>query len=400
MKITNVVTHLLTSRWTDDPSYPQALHSTAVIRIETDAGIDGLGESTWGYFAPDAVPAMVDYFRPVLIGRDPFDLTRVTRAMMDDSVWWARSGAGRSVVSGLELALWDLKGKVLGVPVYQLLGGCVRDTIPVYASGGPSLWPLDDLVRKVEHYARIGYRATKLSTGYFQIPAGLQHQGRIDPVAFPYAQRLEVLVEGFERLRAEFGHSMDLAVDGHQGGVPNPIPVSEAVAIADALAPFRLRFYEEPLAYTNIDGYRELRARSKIPIAGGESLCGLDQFHALISGGCVDVVQPDIGFLGGLHETLRVIHHAEASNLGTAIHTGASMGPSLAASWHLAAAVHSVDWLEHVQAASSIQNDILLDTFKVRDGKVGLPSAPGLGVALPAGLIEKYRFVPSSGERT
>lgn len=400
MKITNVVTHLLTSRWTDDPSYPQALHSTAVIRIETDAGIDGLGESTWGYFAPDAVPAMVGYFRPVLIGRDPLDLTRVTRALMDDSVWWARSGAGRSVISGLELALWDLKGKALGVPVYQLLGGRVRDTIPVYASGGPSLWPLDDLVRKVEHYARLGYRATKLSTGYFQIPAGLQHQGRIDPVAFPYAQRLDVLVAGFERLRAEFGYSMDLAVDGHQGGVPNPIPVSEAVAIADALAPFRLRFYEEPLAYTNIDGYRELRARSTIPIAGGESLCGLDQFHALIAGGGVHVVQPDIGFVGGLHETLRVIHHAEASNLGTAIHTGASMGPSLAASWHLAAAVHSVDWLEHVQAASSIQNDILLDAFTVRDGTVGLPSAPGLGVALPAALIEKHRFVPCSGERT
>jgi L-alanine-DL-glutamate epimerase-like enolase superfamily enzyme len=400
MKITNVITHLLTARWTDDPSYPQALHSTAVIRIETDAGIDGLGESTWGYFAPDAVPAMVDYFRPVLIGRDPLDVTRVTRALMDDSVWWARSGAGRSVISGLELALWDLKGKALGMPVYQLLGGRVRDAIPVYASGGPSLWPLDDLVRKVEHYARLGYRATKLSTGYFQIPAGLQHQGRIDPVAFPYAQRLEVLVEGFERLRAEFGYAMDLAVDGHQGGVPNPIPVSEAVAIADALAPFRLRFYEEPLAYTNIDGYRELRARSKMPIAGGESLCGLDQFHALIAGGGVHVVQPDIGFVGGLHETLRVIHHAEASNLGTAIHTGASMGPSLAASWHLAAAVHSVDWLEHVQAASSIQNDILLDAFTVRDGKVGLPSAPGLGVALPAALIEKYRFVPCSGERT
>jgi L-alanine-DL-glutamate epimerase-like enolase superfamily enzyme len=76
------------------------------------------------------------------------------------------------------------------------------------------------------------------------------------------------------------------------------------------------------------------------------------------------------------------------------------MGPSLAASWHLAAAVHSVDWLEHVQAASSIQNDLLLDAFTVRDGTVGLPSAPGLGVALPAALIEKHRFVPCSGERT
>jgi L-alanine-DL-glutamate epimerase-like enolase superfamily enzyme len=294
-----------------------------------------------------------------------------------------------------------LKGKALGLPVYQLLGGKVRDRIPVYASGGPSLWPLDDLVRKVEYYAKRGYRAAKLSTGFFQLPPPASlHQGRILPVPFPFAEKIAVLTSGFERLRREFGGAMDLAIDGHQGGVPNPIPVSEAVCIAEALAPYRLRFYEEPLAYTNLDGYRELRARSPIPIAGGESLCGLDQFHALIARDCVHVIQPDLGFIGGLQETVRVIHHAEASNLGTALHTGASMGPSLAASWHLAAATYSIDWLEHVLAASSIQNDILVDEFKVHEGTVGLPTAPGLGVRLTPELLAKYRFVPSSGERT
>lgn len=401
MKITNLVTHLLTTQWVDDPSFPQMLHSTAVIRIETDAKIDGLGESTWGYFAPDAVPAMVEYFKPVLLGKDPMEITQLTRALIDDSVWWARSGAGRSVISGIELALWDLKGKALGLPVYQLLGGKVRERISVYASGGPSLWPLDELVRKVEYYAKLGYRATKLSTGFYQLPRGASsHQGRIEAVPFPFAEKLQVLASEFERLRREFGAAMDLAVDGHQGGVPNPISVNEAVATAEALAPHRLRFYEEPLAYTNVDGYCELRARSPIPIAGGESLCGLDQFHALISKQGVNIIQPDIGFVGGLQETVRIIHHAEASNLSTAIHTGASMGPSLAASWHLAAASYSVDWLEHVLAASSIQNDLMLDKFRVQDGTVGLPTAPGLGVHLPAELIEKYRFVPSSGERT
>lgn len=402
MKITNVITHLLTTRWTDDPAFPNALHSTAVIRIETDGGIDGLGETTWGYFAPDAVPAMVDYFKPVLLGKDPMELTQLTRELVNDSVWWARSGAGCSVISGIELALWDLRGKALKLPVHQLLGGAVRDRIPVYASGGPSLWPLDDLVRKVDYYAKLGYRTAKLSTGYYQIPPAteLQNQVRIDNVKFPFSQKLDVLVEGFTRLRQEFGHDMDLAVDGHQGGVPNPIPVSEAVATAEALAPFRLRFYEEPLAYTNIDGYCELRARSQIPIAGGESLCGLDQFHALISRGGVHMIQPDIGFVGGLAETVRIMHHAEAYNISTGIHTGASMGPSLSASWHLAAASYSVDWLEHVLAASSIQKDMMLDDFTVKDGTVGVPTAPGLGVQLTPELIEKYRFVPSSGERT
>jgi L-alanine-DL-glutamate epimerase-like enolase superfamily enzyme len=367
MKITRVSTQLLTARWTDDPSFPQALHSTAIIRIETDAEIEGLGELTWGYFAPDAVPAMVDYFQPALIGQDPLAITQLTRALVDDSVWWARSGAGKSVISGLELALWDLKA--LNVPVWQLLGGRVRDRIPVYASGGPSLWPLDHLVRKIEHYAGLGYRTAKLSTHYYNPPAALEHQARMTAVAFPFSRQLEVLHEGFTRLHAEFGDAIDFAIDGHQGGVPHPIPVSEAAGLATTLA-------------------------------RGESLCGLDQFHDLIARGGVDIIQPDLGFVGGLHETVRIMHHAEAHNLGTAIHTGASMGPSLAASWHLAAASHSVDWLEHVQAASSIHRDLLVDDFTVTEGTVGLPTAPGLGVRLTPELIEKYRFVPSSGERT
>jgi L-alanine-DL-glutamate epimerase-like enolase superfamily enzyme len=402
MKITDVKTHLLTSRWTDDPWYPQALHATAVLRIETDAGLDGLGESTWGYFAPEAVPAMVDYFKPVLIGQNPLELARLTRELVNDSIWWARSGAGCSVISGLELALWDLQGKALGQPVYQLLGGAVRERIPVYASGGPSVWPLDDLVAKVAHYAGLGYGMAKLSTSFFALPAADAQagQGRLEPVSFPHARQLEVQVEGFERLRAEFGAGMDFAIDGHQGGKPNPIPVSEAVATAEALAPYRLRFYEEPLAYTNNEGYRELRARSTIPIAGGESLCGLDQFHTLTNMDGLHVVQPDIGFVGGLTETVRIRHLAEAKNLSMAIHTGASMGPSLAASWHLAAASHSVDWLEHVQAASTIQQALLVDEFKVADGTVGLPEAPGLGVQLTPELLERFAFVPRSGERT
>jgi L-alanine-DL-glutamate epimerase-like enolase superfamily enzyme len=401
MKITAVRTHLLTTQWVDDPSFPNSAHSTAILRLETDTGLDGLGECTWGYFAPDAVPAMVDYFAPVLIGRDPRQVLETTRALVDDSVWWARSGAGRSVISGLELALWDLKGKALGVPVYQLLGGKVRDRIPVYASGGPALWPVEDTVRKIAYYAERGYRAAKLSTGLFRMPLpAADRQSRLEPVKFDFAEKLTVLEGVFARLRREFGTRFDLAIDGHQGGVPNPIPVSEAVAIAEALAPHRLRFYEEPLAYTNLDGYCELRARSRIPIAGGESLCGLDQFHPFITRQGVHLIQPDLGFVGGLQETVRVIHHAEAFNLGTALHTGASMGPSLAASWHLAAASHSIDWLEHVLAAKSIQDAILLDPFTVADGTVGLPTAPGLGVRLTPEIVARFAFRPDSGERT
>ena len=402
MKITDLQTHLLTARWEDDPAFPRMLHSTVLVRIITDANIDGIGEATCGYFAPEAIPALVEHFKPVVLGRDPFEVNAIAQAMLHNAIWWARTGAGRSVLGGIELALWDLKAKALGVPLHQLLGGKVREEIPVYASGGPTNWPLEDNVRKVAWYAERGYRMAKLSTNFYALePTGAAGaQGRLTPVALPFADRVRTLAQCFERLRREFGVAMDFAIDGHEGGKPNAAPVTEALAIDEAVAPYRIRFYEEPLAYTNLDGYRELRARAHIPIAGGESLCGLDQFHALIASQAVNVVQPDLGFAGGLQETLRIVHHADAFNIRTALHTGASAGPCLAASWHLATAAESIEWLEHVPAARSVHEDLLVERFEIRNGTVSAPTAPGLGVKLTSALLEKYRFVPNSGERT
>lgn len=402
MKITGVRTHLLTAQWVDDPWFPQLLHSTALVEIETDAKLTGYGEITFGYFAPECVPSLVDFFGRVLIGRDPLDRARLARDLYNEAVWWARSGAGRSIISGIELALWDLQGKAHNVPVYQLLGGKVRDRIRVYASGGATCWPKEVNRRKVEFYAEQGYRATKLSTNFYELPpaSASEHQGRLSEIALPFADQLEQLASLFKALRRDFGTAMDFAIDGHQGGVPNPIPVSEAVQIANVLADCRLRFYEEPLSYCDVDGYADLRSRSPIPIAGGESLCGLDQFHAILAVKGFDIIQPDLGFDGGLQETLRIIHEAEALGAATAIHTGASVGPAFAAAWHLAAASESVEWLEHVVAARSVQNDLLGGEFRVKDGHVGLPAGPGLGVRIDAPLLQRYKFVQGSGERT
>jgi len=402
MKITKVETILLTGRWMDDPSFPQALHSTAFIRIHTDKGLEGLGETTYGYFAPDTVPAIVEFFESVLIGRNPEQLTRITQDLYDESVFWARNGAGRAVISGIELALWDLAGKMHQVPVYKLLGGAVRDQIPVYASGGPTSWPKEKNKQKIEHYRRLGYRAAKISTGFYELAPLRENeaQHRIHRVPIPHALLLDELGITFAMLREEFGPEFDFAIDGHEGGGPNPIRAVEAIAIAKRLESFRLRFYEEPLAYTNMEGYRELRRQSLIPVAGGESLSGIDQFHSYISQGALDLIQPDLGFAGGLSETIRIMHDAEAHNVGMAIHCGGAVGPVMAASWHLAAASLSLEWLETVVAPRSIMQDFITESLDIKNGCFGLPVSPGLGVRLTPELIQKYRFVPKSGERT
>ncbi|MEO6437407.1 MAG: mandelate racemase/muconate lactonizing enzyme family protein [Tepidisphaeraceae bacterium] len=401
MKITDVKCHLLSGRWTGDPSFPQDVHATAFVQLDTDEDVVGLGEISQAYFAPETVQSLVDYFKPLLVGRDPMQITRLTRAMQSDSVWWARYGAGRSVIGGIEIALWDLAGKALGVPVCQLLGGAVRDAVKVYASGGPSVWPSEQNVEKVEFYRSVGYRAAKLSTYFYKwadTAAGLPR--RMETVRLPHAAKLRHIEESFKRLRDHFGDEMDLAIDGHEGAEAEPIGVQEAIEIAHVLAPYRLAFYEEPLQYSDVAGYCELRSRSRVPIAGGESLCGVDQFHPFIVGRGMNFVQPDIGYVGGIAETIKIVHHAEAHGIGAAMHTGGCVGPAMAASWHVATAMASVEWLEIVVAPRLVQKDFVIETLEPRNGVIGVPTGPGLGVRLNAELLEKYRFVPGSGERT
>src|SRR5262245_57291062 len=116
MKITKCSTHLLTTTWREDPWFPQTLMSTAIIRVDTDTGIHGRGEARLGYFTPETVPPLVRWFEHVLIGRDPMRIHATAQALSDDALFWSRSGAGRSVMSGIEMALWDTAGKALGVP--------------------------------------------------------------------------------------------------------------------------------------------------------------------------------------------------------------------------------------------------------------------------------------------
>ncbi|MEX0610877.1 MAG: mandelate racemase/muconate lactonizing enzyme family protein, partial [Pirellulales bacterium] len=320
MKITNITPYLLSTQWTDDPWFPNMLFSTAIVRVETDAKLDGLGEITQGYCCGEVVPPLVEYYKKTLVGKDALDTNRRAQDMLDESIWWASVGAGRSVISGIETALWDLKGKALGVPVYQLLGGKMRDTIPVYASGGPAVWPIDENLRKLAFYAERGYRATKLSPDFCELMKSSTSSAitRIEWVKFPQARALDEMARGFGLIRAEFGGDMDLMIDGHQGAETHPIPATEALQIAEALAPFRLRFYEEPLAFSDLDGYRYMRERSRIPIAAGENFNGIARFHDWLSSGALHIVQPDVGMVGGIHETVRIIQHAEPYNATTA----------------------------------------------------------------------------------
>ena len=169
MKITDVKTVLLSGPCTNDP-YLSALRrrrSAAFIEIHTNTELFGVGETYAGYFCPEMVPEIVEFFRPILLGQKVEDLEELWRRMYHCGNFWCRVGLGLTVLNGIEAALWDLKGKMLGVPVYELLGGRKHERLAAYATGGPSNYPKDELRKKIDFYLGLGFRGFKLGAGAF-----------------------------------------------------------------------------------------------------------------------------------------------------------------------------------------------------------------------------------------
>ncbi|MCA9434023.1 MAG: hypothetical protein KC940_26105, partial [Candidatus Omnitrophica bacterium] len=176
MIITDVRTVLLTGPCTNDPflNETRKLRSAAFIEIHTDTELIGLGETYAGYFIPEAVPSIVDFFKPILVNQELDDVDELWRRMHHCGNFWCRVGLGLSVLNGIEAALWDLKGKLEGRPVHSLLGGTKHSRIPAYATGGSSNYPLEKLTRKIDHYLGWGFRAFKIGAGSYSVDDGFQ----------------------------------------------------------------------------------------------------------------------------------------------------------------------------------------------------------------------------------
>ncbi len=304
VRIVDVRTVLLTGPCTHDPwlSVFKQSRSAAFVEIETDTGIVGLGETYAGYFFPESVPLVVDYLRPILIAvdgvdRDDFDLRVVVARMRTCFQYWGRVGLGAAVLAGIEGALWDLVGKVRGLPVHRLLAPeafDAPDSLPAYATGGPSPWPTDDLLRKVEFYLELGFRAVKLSSGY------LDSATRDEVPTNGVQAAVETEVGKATLVRDTFGADVGLLLDGHMGHREGPQrwDVETAAAVLHALEVFGLTFFEEPLRYDDLAGYAELTRSTTIPVAGGEQLSTVGEFAAFADRDAFAVAQPDAAWLG------------------------------------------------------------------------------------------------------
>jgi galactonate dehydratase len=392
MKIKDVRTVLLTGPSSLDPFIREARQrrSAAFIEVETVDGEVGVGETYAGYFCPEAVPAIVEFFKPILVGQTVEDIPLLWDRMYHCGNFWCRVGLGVIVLNGIEAALWDLKGKTLGLPVHALLGGAKHARLPAYATGGPSNYPQDRLARKMDFYLSLGFRGLKVGAGS-RSPEG-KFVGRTPTEA------AEFEADKFAFMRRHVGADVWLMLDGHMGNNATFTWTTEiAVAVARALEPFDLFFLEEPLHYTDPWGYAELCRATTTPIAGGECLTAAYEWRVFTEQDSFDIGQPDASFVGGLGEFLRVAALLERKGRKVATHAWGA-GASLMQNIHAGFAAPNTCMLEIPPAFGGLHAELIDGGLVMKDGHVLPPERPGLGITLTEETRRRYPFVPGSGE--
>jgi L-alanine-DL-glutamate epimerase-like enolase superfamily enzyme len=331
--------------------------------IETDEGLTGLAGPT----TRSQAFVIATQLAPLLIDHDPLATERIWDRLYRAQVH-GRKGLSMMALSVIDCALWDLKGRWAGVPVYRLLGGPVRDTIPAYASAlGYSLDP-DRVEERAKTLVAEGYRATKW---FFR-------HGPTDGRAGMAAN--ETLAR---TLREAVGPDVDIMLDCWMSW-----DVPYALRMADRLAPYEPRWIEEPVMPDKIEQYAEIRRNTRIPISGGEHEYTRWGLKALMDAGAVDVLQPDVYWAGGISEMLKICALASTYDLPVIPH-----GHSVPATVHLIASqpVTTCPLLEYLVKWNAIHQFFLKDPIEPVGGQVGLPESPGLGMALDAAKIEARR---------
>lgn len=336
------------------------------LKMETDEGLHGWGEPIVEGRAA-TVKAAVEELSYYIMGENPFNIEDLWQKMYRAGFY--RGGPEvMSAIAGIDQALWDIKGKALGVPVYELLGGRCRDRIRVYGwIGGdrPS-----DVVAAARERMNAGITAVKLN--------GTDEMHYVDSF-----KKIQIVVDRIASVRDAFGHDIDIGVDFH-----GRVHKAMAKVLAKELDPFKLMFIEEPVLSENIDALRDIVAHTSTPIATGERMYSRWDFRKVLEQGYVDIIQPDLSHAGGISECKKIAAMAEAYDIAVAPHC--PLGPvDLAACIQLDACTPNAFIQEqslgiHYNAGGNDLLDYMKDpsVFAYENGHVSLPAGPGLGVEL------------------
>jgi L-alanine-DL-glutamate epimerase-like enolase superfamily enzyme len=360
----------------DSLQLPQAsmgtftFHGWLVVEIFTDDGLVGIGNAA---LAPQVTKQAIDlYLKPLLMGQNPWDIEFLWQHMYRKTMAFGRKGIGMVAISAVDIALWDLLGKSAKQPVYRLLGGRTKPSIPVYAS---RLYATESaaLAAEAVRYKNEGYKAMKLRFGW----------GPVDG-----AEGMQRNLELVRTVREAIGNDIDVMADAYMGWT-----LDYTKRMLPLLEPFRLRWLEEPVIPDDIQGYAELKSYGRIPIAGGEhefTLCG---FRDLLQARAVDYIQFDTNRVGGITQARKIAALAEAHSVPVIPHAGQMHN------YHVVMASLNSPMAEYFPMVEvEVGNELFWYLFagepKAKDGFVDLDDdVPGLGLTIVETALQDFEVV-------
>ena len=368
MRVTELKTFLVGGSW----------RNWLVVKLETDEGIHGVGEATLeGKSA--TVEAAVKELARYIVGQDPFAIERHFQEMYRRA-FYAGGAVLTSAISGVETALWDIKGKALGVPVYELLGGRARDRIKMYANAWyeQGMSP-DEFANAAREMMRVGAKGLKFNPW-----------GRRPGMDFYRLENsiLNAGVDAVAAIRDAVGPDIDLYIDCN--GIFNT--VGNAVRAGKAVEAYNLGFFEEPVPHENIDAMAYVRSKIDIPVATGERLFTIFSFQQLLARGGADIVQPDISHCGGILEARKIAAIADSHYAAFTPHNP-NGEVSYAAAVQVAACVPNFLALEHFPP-EPWRFDVCSNPMVVEDGWLEVPDRPGLGVEFDEEAALEHPYEP------
>ena len=344
------------------------------VKLETDEGISGIGEGTLEY-KENALLGAIEDIKRVLIGQDPREVERISHELYRDS-YWRVGPVLQSAVSAVNMAMWDIKAKAAGVPVYEMLGGKVRDGVRMYAN----VWFAG--AKTADEFAAAAVKAKNMGiTALKWDPFGK---------AYMYMENGDFRrsIEIVEAVRGAVGNDVDLLIEGH-----GRFDIATGIKIANALKPFDPYFFEEPTPPDCLDALAQVHKNSPVPIAAGERLYSLTQMRDFLERGCADFVQPDISHCGGISAVKKMAALCEAHYVALAPHNPS--GPvANAATLHIAASTPGFRILEICLTDVSWRKELTNERVVFDKGNILIPTGVGLGLEINEENCLKYPFQP------
>ena len=348
-----------------------------VVRITTDTGITGIGQTAcWGY--PTAVESIVEVFKNYLIGQNPLRIEHHWNYLYRMAPF--RGTVIMGAVAAVDIALYDIKGKHFDVPVWELLGGNVRDKIRLHLlSGGPTPETNHDAAKAA---VAEGFTAMKFDP----VTSGYEDMGQ--------ARLIQNAVEITAGAREGGGPDLDLIVELHRKLTP-----MVAIDLAEALKPFHVLFLEDPIQIDSVSAQAQISAKSSAPFGNGERFVSIWEFRELLEQGGPQYLRPDVALAGGLTHCKKIAAIGESYHCAVVTHN--FLGPiTTAASLHLDATIPNFVTQEYTTGDESEGRAVFKTSYKREGGYIPIPQSPGLGVELDEALIEKMPFAPMNNATT